>query len=265
MPCNYCRAFLFLIIYNESMSTRRAKQLIYGTFYLLIVLIICASIYFVFVLPFIVTSTPVPCTPGTCAPTSTAPIAASIVLTFVTSPGHNTFLAQLQNANADFGAPLVDYELDFDDASDTVLQSIPGQSFIYPSQNKYILLPNETIPATYDHIALVVTGAEWLASTTIGVGDPGIAPGGFALQNIQTSVASTTVSVGGQLVNTGVASYAQVIVMALFKDGTGNIIGASQTELDNVSAGAANDFSVLYPAASNINPAVNQILVYAIR
>ena len=246
------------------MSTRRAKQLIYGTFYFLIVLVVCAGVYFVFVAPFITASTPVTCTPSTCAPTSTAPIAASIVSTFVTSPGHDTFLAQLQNADADYGASLINYELDFDNASDTVIQSISGQSFVYPSQNKYILLPNETSPATYDHMVLVVTSAEWLASGTIGI-DPGIGPGGFALQNIQASVASTTVSVGGQIVNTGVASYAQVIVMALFKDGGGNIIGVSQTELDNVSAGATNNFSVIYPAVSNINPAVSQILVYALR
>jgi hypothetical protein len=229
------------------------------------VLAVCAGVYFVFVAPFVATSVPLACTPGTCAPTSTAPIAASIVSTFITSPGHDTFLAQLQNDDADFGAPLVNYELDFDDASDTVLQSIPGQTFIYPSQDKYILLPNETIPATYDHMALVVTGAEWLASTTMGATDPGSAPGGFALQNIQTSVASTTVAVGGQLVNTGVATYGQLIVMVLFKEGGGNVIGVSQTELDNVAAGATNNFSVIYPAAPNINPAVNQILVYAIR
>jgi hypothetical protein len=247
------------------MSTRRAKQLIYGMFYLLIVLVVCAGIYFVLVLPFVTASAPVACAPGACAPTSTAPIAASIISTFITSPGHDTFLAQLQNANADYGAPLINYELDFDNASDTVLQSIPGQTFIYPSQNKYVLLPNETVPAVYDHMALVVTGAEWLASTTMGANDPGIAPGGFALQNIQTNVASTTVSVGGQLVNTSVASYAQVIVMALFKDGGGNIIGVSQTELNDVSAGTTNNFSVIYPAEPNIDPAVNQLLVYAIR
>ena len=253
------------IIYNRYMSTRRAKQLIYGTFYILIVLAIFAGIYFVIVRPFIPASTPVACTPSTCAPTSTASIAASIVSTFVTSPGHDTFFAQLQNADADFGASLVNYELDFDDASDTVLQSIPGQTFIYPSQNKYILFPNETAPAVYDHMALVVASAEWLASTTMGAIDPGNASGGFAQQNIQASVASTTVSVGGQLVNTGVASYAQVVVMALFKDGDGNIIGVSQTELDNVSAGATNNFSVIYPNEANINPALNQILVYALR
>lgn len=246
------------------MSTRRAKQLIYGTLYLLIVLFICSGIYFVIVMPIIAASTPVPCTPGACAPTSTAPIAATIVSTFVTSPGHDTFLAQLQNADGDFGAPAVGYELDFEDASNTVIQSVSGQTFIYPSQNKYILLPNEAVPASYDHVALTITGAQWVSSGTIGT-DPGVAPGGFALQNLQANVASTTVSVGGQLVNTSVASYAQVIVVALFKDAGGNVVGASQTELDNVMAGATNDFSVLYPAAPNINPALNQILVYAIR
>jgi hypothetical protein len=247
------------------MSIRRAKQLIYGTLYLLIILILCGGIYGIFVLPFITASTPVACTPSTCAPTSTAPIAASIVSTFVTSPGHDTFLAQLQNANANYGAALVSYELNFDDASDTVLQSIPGQSFIYPSQNKYILFPNETVPAVYDHMVIVVTGAEWLPSATMGVNDPGTAPGGFAQQNIQANVNPTTVSVGGQLVNTGVASYAQVIVMAFFKDANGNIIGASQTELENVAAGATNNFSVIYPNEPNVNPAVNQIFVYALR
>jgi hypothetical protein len=246
------------------MSTRRAKQLIYGTLYLLIVFVVCAGIYFIFVLPFITASTPVACTPSTCAPTSTAPIAASIVSTFVTSPGHDTFFAQLQNADADYGASLVNYELDFDDASDTVLQSIPGQTFIYPSQNKYIFLPNETVPAIYDHMALMVTGAEWLASGTIGT-DPGIASGGFALQNIQTGVASTTVSVGGQIVNTGVASYEQVVVMVLFKNSGGNVVGVSQTELANVAAGVTNNFSVIYPAEPNVNPALNQIIVYALR
>ena len=246
------------------MSTRRAKQLIYGTLYVVVLVVVFAGIYFMFTLPSLIAPKPVLCTPSTCAPTSTAPITASILSTFVTGPGHDTFLAQVANADGDFGSPLIDYEIDFYDASDTVLASIPGQSFIYPSQNKYILVPNETVPQTYDHMGFVVTSAEWLPSSTIGT-DPGIAPGGFALQNIQTNVASATVSVGGQLTNASIASYGQVIVFVLFKGGGGNIIGASQTELGGIAAGETNDFSVIYPNGSNINPALNQILVYALR
>ena len=207
------------------------------------------------------------CTPNTCAPTSTASIVAgpAPLLTFVTSPGHYTFLAQVTNQDADYGAQVIDYAIDLDDASGTVLQSIPAQSFIYPSQTKYLAVLNQAVAQPFDHATLVTTGASWLTSSTIGT-IPAIAPGQFALQNIQTSVASTTVAIGGQLVNTSVASFGQVIVVVIFNDPNGNLIGVSQTELDNVVAGATtNPFSVIYPAAPNIDPSLNQILVYALR
>ena len=252
------------IIYNEGMSTRRAKQLIYGALYILIVLLVCSGIYFLIVHPFVVASTPVACTPSTCAPTSTAPIVAGPVLTFVTSPGHYTFLAQATDQSADYGSPEFDYAIDLDDASGTVLQSIPAQSFIYPSQTKYLAVVNQAVAQPFDHAALAVASASWLASSTIGA-IPAVAPGQFALQNLQTNVGSTTVAVGGQLVNTSVVTFEQAIILVIFNDPNGNPIGVSQTELSNVAAGATNTFSVLYPAEPNINPALNQPLVYALR
>ena len=246
------------------MSTRRAKQLIYGTLYILIVLVVFAGIYFVIVRSFNIASTPALCAPSTCAPTSTTPIATSTPLIFVTSPGHYTFLAQVTDQSADYGAQVLDYEIDLDNASGTVLQSFPAQSFIYPSQGKYLAILNQVVTQPFDHAALTVTGASWIASSTIGA-IPAIGPGQFALQNIQASTASTTVSVGGQLVNASVATYGQVFVMVIFKGPDGDRVGVSQTELDNVAAGTTNNFSVIYPVEPNIDPALNQILVYAIR
>lgn len=246
------------------MSTRRAKQLIYGTFYLLIVVVVCAGIYFLIVRPFMVASTPTPCTPSTCAPTSTAPIAVTAMQTFVTSPDHYTFLAQITNQSADYGASVLHYEIDLDDASGTVLQSFPAQSFVYPLQSKYVAVLNQVVAQPFDHAALVITGAQWLPSSTIGT-IPAIGPGQFTLQNIQTNVASTTVSVDGQLVNASIASFEQVIVMVVFNGPNGAPAGVSQTELDTIAPGAANDFSIMYPAERNIDPARNQILVYALR
>ena len=246
------------------MSTRRAKQLIYGALYLLIALIVCAGVYFIFIQQFIAASTPMACTPRACVPTSTAPIVPGAVLTFVTSPGHYTFLAQATNQSADYGAQVLSYAIDLDDASGTVLQSIPAQSFIYPSEIKYLAVLNQTVAQPFNHAALVVTAASWLASSTIGT-IPAIAPGGFALQNIQLSTASTTVSVGGQLVNTSVATFGQIFVLVIFNNPNGNPIGVSQTELSDVAAGSTSNFSVIYPAEPNINPALNQILVYALR
>lgn len=245
------------------MSTRTAKQLIYGALYIVIALLACAVVYFLFIRPFIAPPVTV-CAPSSCAPTSTAPIATSTLLTFVTGSGNDTFLAQVENGNSNFGAASFNYAINFYDASDTIIRSIPGQSFIYPSQNKYIVVPNQPAPAVFDHVAFNVTSVEWISSSTLGAA-PSTAGGQFALQNIQSATASTTVSVSGQLVNTGIASYDQVLVVILFKDATGDVIGASQTELDNVEAGESQNFSVIYPAEPNIDPALSQPIVYAIR
>jgi hypothetical protein len=245
------------------MSTRTAKQLIYGTLYILIFLAICGGIYFLFIHPFVGASV-AQCTPSTCTPTSTAAILASLVATFTTSPQHDTFLGQIVNSNPDFGAQLINYEVDLYDASDTILQSIPGQSFVYANQNKYLVIPNVVIAQPFDHAALNITSVSWLASSTLGA-VPMVAQGQFALQNIQANSASTTVSVGGQLTNSGIGSFAQVMVVVLFKDVNGDPIGASQTELDNVTGGETVNFSVIYPNESTIDPALNEILIYAIR
>ncbi|HEY5221304.1 MAG TPA: FxLYD domain-containing protein [Candidatus Paceibacterota bacterium] len=246
------------------MSTRRAKQLIYGALYIVAVLVVCAGIYFVFVAPSIVASTPPVCTPSTCVPTSTALIVPGALTTFITSPGRYTFLAQVTNQSADYGAYELDYAIDLYDTSGTVLQSIPAQSFIYPSQTEYLAILNQAVAQPFYHAALVVTGVSWLTSSTIGT-IPAVGPGQFALQNVQASMASTTVSVGGQLVNTAVATYEQVDVLVIFKDANGNPVGVSETQLGTVAAGTTENFSVIYPNEPNIDPAVNQILVYALR
>jgi hypothetical protein len=246
------------------MSTRRAKQLIYGTLYALIVLAVVGVIYLLFIRPFVVASTPVPCALGECAPTSTTPIVAGGVSTFITSPGHYTFLAQATDQSPDYGVLTLNYSIDLENASGTVLQSIPGISFIYPSQSKYLAILNQPVSQPFDHASLVITGASWLASSTIG-SIPAIAPNQFALQNIQAATASTTVSVGGQLVNSSVATFEQVLVMVIFNDPNGSAIGVSQTELGNVGPGTTNTFSVIYPNEPNINPALNQIIIYALR
>ncbi len=245
------------------MSTRTAKQLIYGALYIVVLLAICAVIYLLFVRPFVAPPVAL-CTPSSCAPTSTAAIAAGQVKLFVTSAGHYTFLAQVTDQNANYGATVLNYAIDLEDASGTVLRSIPAQSFIYPSQSKYLAILNQNIVQPFDHAVLVVSAARWVPSSTIGA-IPAIAPGYFAIQNVQTGAASTTVSVGGQLVNTSVASFSQVLVLVIFNDTTGNPAGVSQTQLSDVGAGTTQNFSVIYPAEPNINPALNQIIVYALR
>src|SRR5580693_5274731 len=98
---NIVRHFFIAIPYNEPMSTRRAKQLIYGALYAIFWIAVIAVIYFVFTWVSGNTIAAPQCG-AECVPTSTQPIAVQgNIATFVTSPGHDTFLAQVANLNGD--------------------------------------------------------------------------------------------------------------------------------------------------------------------
>jgi hypothetical protein len=178
--------------------------------------------------------------------------------TFTTGPGSATYLAKVTDVNASFGATVFDYAFDFYDASGTVIQSIPGTSFIYPNQVKYLLAPNYA-PLAAAYLSLDVSNVQWAASSSMG------AVPQFAFADVTTSAGSSTVSVGGQMTNDDVASFEAVLVIAVFKDASGNPIGASQTEIDDIAPGEAQNFSVIYPAATDVNPADSELEAYGLR
>jgi hypothetical protein len=240
------------------MSTRRAKQIIYGALYLVILVLICAAVYGVFRL--VVPGVPVvaPCT-SDCMPVGADSIATSTLQTFVTSPGHYTFLEQIVNTNADYAAEYFDYSIDFYDASGTVIQSIPGSSFIYGDQTKYLVVPNQTVADPGVAVGFSISDVYWVASSTLGVSPQ------FNIQNLQTGMTSTTVSVSGQITNSTIAAFQYVFVDVVFKGADGGPVGATQTELNNVGPGQTVDFSASYPANAAINPANSEPFVYGIK
>ncbi len=245
--------------YNGCMSTRRAKQIIYGMFYLLLWAAFIALIYFA--VQFVAPSAPATpaCTPSTCAPTDTAPIATSTVWTFVTSPGHYTFLTQVANTSTDYAATYLGYAIDLYDASGTVLQSIPGSSFVYPGQSKYLVVPNVQVSSTFVSAGLSVAQVSWQASSSLG------AIPQFTKENVVSGSTSSTVSVSGQLTNANLSATRYVFVDVIFNGADGSPIGASQTELDGVAPGQTVNFSVMYPQTGSIDPTESTVVVYGLK
>ncbi|HVM77337.1 MAG TPA: hypothetical protein VMU07_04260 [Candidatus Paceibacterota bacterium] len=237
------------------MSPRRAKQLIYGTLYAIIWLAFFSAIYFVFIKPAI---TPTPCEGPACGSQFAKPISTSTLWAFTAGPGSATYLAKIVNTNSDFGAAYFDYNINFYDASGTVKETIPGTSYIYPNQIKYLLAPN-IAPVGEPYTAIVISNEQWMASSSMGSVPQ------FAFTNIQAQSGPATISVNGQVTNNDVASFDKVLIIAIFKDGSGNPIAATQTELDNFKAGDTRNFSVIYPAVSGVNPANNELEAYALR
>jgi len=237
------------------MSTRRAKQFIYGAFYAVIWILVIWIGYSWF-------AKPAPSSVCTldCGAANAQAVAAGSLENFMTSPGHVTFLEQLTNPNAALAAQTLDYSVDIYNASDTLIYSIPGQTFLYPGEVKYVVLPNQILGQPFDHAVFTVKDVQWVTASNVG----GAAPK-FSFQNIQGVVASATVSVSGQIKNGDVSSFASILVVTIFKAADGTPIGASQTEIDNFSANATQNFTVIYPNVPGIDPTKNQVYAYALR
>ena len=163
---------------------RRAKQLIYGALYLIILVGIVAGVRALFFRPvascFDVIQdqgeTGVDCG-GPCAKVCTPATLQDISATgdiyvFNPSAGHYTLLAQVANANAEFGTENFGYTFNLYDAAGNLLQSLPGQSFIYAGEVKYLLAPNLAVSGAVDHAALAlasVATSSWIPTSSMGV------------------------------------------------------------------------------------------------
>jgi hypothetical protein len=240
------------------MSTRHAKQLIYGAFYLILLALFVWLVYLVVMLFNPAPTVVAPCTEN-CIPTDASAIVTSTVRSFVSSPGHYTFLAQIANTSGGYAAQYFNYSIDLYDASGTVLQSIPGSSFIYASETKYLVVPNVAVATPFVSAGVVISNSYWVPSATLG------APPQFNKENITTGATSSTVSVSGQITNSNISTFRYVYVDVLFKGADDSPAGASQTVLNNVGPNKTVDFSVLYPQTGAINPAANQVLVYGLK
>lgn len=270
--------------YNKPMTTRHAKQVIYGALYLLIFAGIVAGIYYAFfyIRPSCFDNIQnqgeagVDCG-GTCAkvciPTnlSTISVLGNGVQVFNIFPAHSLLpihyglLAQVANVNAGYASPDFGYRFDLYDASGTVFQSVSGHSFLYGSEVKYLAVPNVAATAPVGHAALVIENPTWVPAGAMGL-IPLFGNGrGAPLPITDVAVTSSTVTVSGALTDRDIATFTNVLVVAIFYDASGNPIGASQTVIDSITPNETRNFSVMYPWMPNINPALTKAFAYALR
>ncbi len=259
------------------MDLRRAKQVIYGAFYLIVAAGIVAAAYFLFFYH------PATCTDGiqnqgeagvdcggpcatVCAPTSTRAIgvlAAQVIPVapqLSSLPFRYTLFAQVANTANGFAAPSFDYQFDLYSASGTLVQSVPGQSFLYSGEVKYLVAPNVTTDVPVDHAALTVAPPQWVPASAMGIIPQ------FSLQNLGPGPStSSTVSVEGSLKDGDLSSFANILVVALFYDRYNAVAGASQTVVDQIAPGETVPFSVLYPASATIDLSRTRFFAYALR
>jgi hypothetical protein len=258
--------------YNDFMP-RRAKQFVYGLFYFIILGGLATGIYFLFLKPAPSCFDNVqnegelgidcggPCATSCIPSTIQQVLPLGAVHVFTPVKGHAAVLVQLENANADFAAESFNYEITIRgaDGSSTVA-TVNGTSFAYADETKYLVVPNESVSGTPSTADIAISNIQWLDAAQMGLVPQ------FAFANI-TSVAGTDgyATVSGNITDRDASSFSNILVVAVFKNAAGAPIGASQTELDSISPGATQNFSVSYPLLPNENISATELKAYAER
>lgn len=250
------------------MLSRRMKQVIYGILYLAVFSGIIFGCYFLFL-----RSPSTPCASGgenevgqgiTCGgvPSSTQPIAAlGTVYVFSPVAGSVTILAQIENANSNLAASSFNYTVKLYGADgSSTLGTLNGTSFAYADETKYIILPNEPVSGTVSRADIAVTNIQWAP-----VSQMGLVPQ-FTFTNLTNTVgANGYVKISGDITDSDISSFQNIVIVAVFKDAMGMPSGASQTELDSLTPGMTQSFSISYPLSPNENISGTELKAYALR
>ena len=263
-----------ILAYNERMDARLAKQAIYGAFFLVILIGIVTAVYFKFLKPTASCFDAVqnqgevgvdcggPCS-AVCLPSTLRNITiVGGVSVFPSSAGHDTLLTEVANPNSGFAAQAVNYRFDLFDATGTFISSVPGRSFIYANEVKYLLAANVAVPVPVDHAVLAMQDPTWTEAATLGLvpqfKNPLPVTGG--------AVSSSIITVNGRIVNSDITTFTNILIVAIFRGVAGGPpLGASQTKVDRLGPNEAQDFSVMYPAGPAIDPLLTQLYAYALR
>jgi hypothetical protein len=255
------------------MSSRRIKQFVYGLFFIIVIFIVIAAFYVLFLKPAPSCFDNIqdqgeqgvdcggPCA-KICIPTSTQPISEiGAVDVFAPLADHVTLLAQVVNPNSNFAADTFDYTFNLYDGAGNVIGTVPDSSFIYADQTKYLVVPNQAISGSVDHATLTINPPHWVPASMLGSVPQ------FTFQNIAaTSPATGTVAIGGTVIDADAASFSGLEIIAVLKSSSGAPVGVTETKLDGISPNQPASFSVAYPiSAQNINPAATELDAYGVR
>jgi hypothetical protein len=253
--------------------TRITKQFFYGLFYFAVLAGVCAIVYFGFLRPAPgctnnrqdVGEEGIDCG-GTCALVCVPEDIRAIeipepVWIFKSRANTVELLAKIQNPNLGFSARTFDYQINLFDAGDALVASVPGSSYLYAGEIKYLTAIRDGISYadTVVRAEVVITNPDWLKD--IDFRRPVL--GG--VENFFGETARGMMTVSGRVTNRDTMTLTRAHIVAVFMNTYGTPIGVSSTEIDGLTPNEQRPFSVLHPDVPGSDVQKTQIYVYGLR
>lgn len=254
------------------MDRRLRKQMLYGTFYVCVLLIIVIGFYFLFLQPAPSCFDNVqnqgelgidcggPCA-EICLPQGLKQIEqVDRISAFEPDSAHVSLLVRVNNPNIDYASKNFTYTFALYDNQNKLVKSFSGDSYIYGGEVKYLFLPNLALSrSSFDRTELSIKTTEWIPATQFK-GPPQI-----LAQSVRTSISGNDLTVDGQVVNSDTSVFPKVLIIAVFRGQYDQSAGVSQTEIENLVPNETRQFSIFYPAIENVDLSGTKLFIYAQR
>ncbi len=235
--------------------SRLAKQLIYGIFYLAIIVAIGWGLYRLYV--------PAPtcfdgiqnqgeegvdcgAVCGKACPPALIPLANPTAQLIKYDNGAVDVLTRIDNANATYGATAVPYTLKVTDAGGSVLATRTGTTYVNPLEPHYMDFPLIGLTGTPVSASLQLDAAsvKWAALTTQGGTNVS-----FAVRQDQLIPSANSLRYQANIVNNSTFDFNQVEVTVILYDQNGKVVGAGSTMISTLTGGQLRGTTIDWPFA----------------
>lgn len=190
-----------------------------------------------------------PCTP--CALKTLKPIQVQSKKVFKAANGFG-YAFEAVNRNGDWAAANVSYTVLLEDSFGKTLHTYSAETFVYAGELKYIVEPYLSAQAGQDG------NFQNIASIDVQFGEPKwesknqFSKPDVDTQDIRTAKINNQMTVTGKLVNKLSVAYKNPKIIAVVFNRTGEIIGASKTELREIKDLETKQFSIPFPKELDI-------------
>ncbi|MEK9173430.1 MAG: hypothetical protein AAB594_02575 [Patescibacteria group bacterium] len=250
---------------------RFKKQVIYGGTFLLLIIFFLAWIYFSYLKPEAScfdkkknqNEEGIDCggvCGNFCFPVDFRPIELVRDPSFLRVDGkHVSLIAEIQNPNGHLATKNFSFEFRVFGESKTPLKIITGESFLYSGEIKTIIAPNIEVDLSK------IERVEFIPATSLWTQDGNFPRPNFKLQNKKTSFLDRNIVTEGNIVSEESQVFAEVEVIAVFKNPARVKVGVSRTVITNFKPDETRNFSIIHPLIDNVDLGATEILIYSKR
>ena len=158
--------------------------------------------------------------------------------------GKYDFYALVSNPNTVYGSKKFDYEVDFKDASGTVLATRGGSDFILPGETKYLVEPDISVSGTPTTTDIKITNSDWVELNSY-YEEPDIEIVNKTYNQVSGGVGFSQGY--GLLKNNSPFDFDLIKIEVILKDQSGNVLALNSSQMKTVKSGEQRDFTVAWP------------------